>query len=145
MNKDNKKYKNALQENIEQSVGQYVFKLCFMSTYGTIKRISTSVGYDKLSTTFENILRDNPINSVKLIDLSIKLDHYNKFPIKDIEDAKKMSDNNFLAFLTLQNLVMNYLYMYNTDYKVKAKICSLLNIEMKDQLLIDLTSKVKRE
>jgi hypothetical protein len=136
--------RQRLTTEIEESVGQYVFRLCYLSTFGIIKRISTSVGYDKLKPTFDSILHENPYNSIKLISLVINLDHFDSFPMKDVMENKKALDNNYLGYTVLQNLVINYLYMYDTDYKLKSRICNALGIEMKDQRFIDATSEVKR-
>lgn len=133
-----------LKNKIEDISSEFIFTLCFLSSFGIIRKLTHSIGYDKLDTTFKSILEKNAYNSVKLINLSIKLEHYSGFPIKTIEEIKEDLVNNQLGYLILRNLVINYLYMFHTDYKIKTKLCNLLGIEMKEQYLIDNISKVKK-
>lgn len=134
----------SLQKTAEETTNEFIFRLCFLASFGIIKKITYSIGYDKLSNTFQAILDKNPINSIRLTDISIKLDHHNKLPYKELVKVKKITDNNFLCTLILNNLVIDRLYLFNEDYKDKQRICSLLKIDMKDQRYIDSTSKVKK-
>jgi hypothetical protein len=134
----------VLKEKIEKISRDFVFKLCFMSAWGITKRISNSIGYDKLKNSFERALIIQPTNSVKLIDLCIKLG-YSGIPITEIEEYQKDMEKNNLSYVVLQNLIIDHMYMFDTDFKIKNKVCSLLDISMKEQLKIDATSKVKRE
>jgi len=83
--------------------------------------------------------------SVNLIDTSIKLDHNKIFPWHELEKVKKDTDKNYLANTVLRNLVINYLYVFNTSLKDKQKLCAMLGIKMEQQRMIDATSQVKRE
>jgi hypothetical protein len=64
--------------------------------------------------------------------------------MNEVEEYKEVMQKNNLCFVILQNLIIDHMYMFDTDYKVKNKVCSTLNISMKEQLKIDATSKVKR-
>lgn len=132
-----------LKEAIEEAAQDFIFKMCFMSSWGITKRVSNSIGYDKLKNSFQKALAIQPSNAVKLIDLSIKLG-YAGIPMDDVEDYKKQMEKNKLSFVILQNLVIYHLYMFDTSYKIKDQVCSILAISMKEQLRIDATSKVKR-
>lgn len=133
----------TLKEKIEETARDFVFKLCFISAWGITKRIASSIGYDKLKNSFEKALLNQPTNSVKLIDLCIKLG-YSGIPMEEIESYKKVMEKNKLSFVVLQNLIIDHMYMFDTDYKTKQKVCSTLNISIEEQLRIDATSKVKR-
>ncbi len=133
----------ALKEKIEETARDFVFKLCFISAWGITKRIANSIGYDKLKNSFEKALLNQPTNSVKLIDLCIKLG-YSGIPMDEVEEYKKVMGKNNLSFVVLQNLIIDHMYMFDTDYKLKQKVCSILNISIEEQLRIDATSKVKR-
>lgn len=134
----------SLQKTAEETTNEFIFRLCFLASFGIIKKITYSIGYDKLSNTFQAILDENPINSISLTDVSIKLDYHEKLPYKDLRKVKKATDNNFLCTLILNNLVIDRLYLFNEDYKDKQRICDLLKIDMKKQRYIDSTSKVKK-
>jgi predicted phosphodiesterase len=137
--------KSYTREQIDKASRNYLFGLCVRASVGIIKGISNSIGYDKLSGTFEelNILHD--INSVNLIDSSIKLDYNKDFPWKEIDKLNKNTKDHYLGKAVLRSLVINYLYLFHTSIKEKQKICSKLGIQIDKQLLIDATSMVKKD
>lgn len=137
--------KNISKDDIDKASRDFLFSLCTMSAFGVVKRITNAVGYEKLSGTFEDVLKVHDYNSVKLINISIKLDHHKSFPWDDIKLLKFHIDKNYLASTILKNLVINYLYVFITSEADKQKICALLDIKMEQQRLIDAISTVKRE
>ncbi len=137
------KDKFELKEAIEEATHDFIFKMCFISSWGITKRVSNSIGYDKLKNSFQKALALQPSNAVKLIDLSIKLS-YAGIPMDEIQEYKKQMEKNKLSYVVLQNLVIDHLYLFDTKYKTKDQVCSILGINMKDQLRIDATSKTKR-
>lgn len=140
------KDKNSLEKGIEEVSSNFVFRLCFMSSFGITKRISNAIGYDKLKNTFDKALAAQPYNSVKLIDLVIKLGYSSiATQIELIEEYKEGMEKNKLSTVVLQNLVIDYMYMFDTDYKTRSRICNKLGISVQEQLKIDQTSTVKKK
>jgi hypothetical protein len=137
--------KNISKEDVDKASRNFLFGLCAMSTYGIIKTVSNAVGFEKLSGTFEDILSIHDYNSVKLIDSSIKLDYNKSFPWDEIKKLKPETDKNYLASIVLKNLVINYMYVFNTDESDKQKLCKLLDIKMEQLRIIDATSTIKKE
>ena len=76
--------------------------------------------------------------------MGIKLGHYSSFPYYEIETLKKANEKNPLGFSSIQNLVIDYLHMYDIPFERKQQICALLNIKMQEQRVIDSTSQVKK-
>lgn len=137
--------KFTLEKNIEETARNYLFRLCFLSSFGLTKRVSNSIGYDRLKNSFEKALEANPLNSVKLIDLSIKLGYSSiKSQVETIEEHGVTLKTNKLGFMVLRSLAIDHLYMFDTDYKTRAKLFQILKISEKEQLIIDATSKVKK-
>lgn len=140
------KDKHSLEKGIEEASRNFVFRLCFMSSFGITKRISNAIGYDKLKNTFDKALAAQPYNSVKLIDLAIKLGYSSiATQIELIEEYKDEMEKNKLSTVVLQNLVIDYMYMFDTDYKTRSRICNKLGISVQEQLKIDQTSTVKKK
>lgn len=131
-------------DKIEIISKKIVFSLCFFISTGFIKKVSASIGHEKLSETFNEILENNPTNSFNLIDMSIKLDFYNNFPFAELKELTKLFEQNGLQYVILQRLVINYLYMFPTNEKDKQKICSLLGISMVNQRVIDVKSQERK-
>lgn len=146
VNEKHIKDRYSLKKEIEETARNYVFKICFMAAFGVIKRVSNSIGYDKLKNTYERVLENHSYNSIKLIDLSIKLGYSNiSTHIDLIYDHKDAMNKNILSMVVLQNLVIDYMYMFDTDYRTKSQICEKLGISVKEQLKIEKTSTVKRK
>ena len=122
--------------DIENITANFIFTLCSASTFGIFKKIINSIGSQKLTKTFDDIETKHPFNSVKIINAGIRLDHLNGFQFDAIQSLKKENEKNPLGFSAIQNLVMDYLHMYEVPYNKKQQICDLLNIKLKDQLVI---------
>jgi hypothetical protein len=133
-----------IKEYVKSNANQYLFKLAFLSIYGIIKRVSNSIGSKKIANTLAKLIENNPYNSVKLIDISIKLDYRYAFPWNELDDTDYITSNR-LSYLIKQNLITHYLYIYETNHSKKVKIANKYKIKIKDQLVIDKTSRVKRK
>lgn len=139
------KDKFKLEKRVEDLANDFIFRLCFLASFGIIRKISNSIGYEGLEETFSKVLKKNPVNSVRLIDLSIKLEHFSKLPIDRIEQDSKDFANNKLSAMALRNLVINYMYMFETDHKEKTQLSRIFGIDIQSQYVIDQTSKIKKE
>jgi hypothetical protein len=137
--------KHLDKRKIKDITDEFIFNLCSLASYGIIKRISDSIGMQELSKTFDRILNNNRHKSVALTNMSIKLDHFSGFPEKDILDFNKDNKTNYLCVTVLRKFVIDYLHLYYTDYKQKQLICDELGIKISDQLLIQLTSKTRKD
>lgn len=129
---------------LEKMVRRFLFQLSLLGSHGMIKRISSAIGSEDLIKTFNRIENQVDFNSVKLINVSIKLDFYKALPVNDLKKLKYKFENNRLAITVLKQLVIDHLYMFPTDRREKAKICGILDIRIQDQLIIDEKSKVRK-
>jgi len=136
----------SLKENIEDTARDFIFRMSFLSSFGLIKRVSNSIGYDKLKNSFEKALDNNHVNSVRLIDLAIKLGFSSiKSQVDTIKNLEETMTTNKLSFMVLRNLAIDHLHMFDTDYQTRSRLCQILKISEKEQLVIDATSKVKKK
>lgn len=133
----------SLKKSIEEETRDYLFRLCFMATYGTTKRISNSVSDVELKITFAKVLEENQNNAFKLIDLGIKL-IYSGLPIQQIKELNELMQKNHLCLIVLQNLIIDHSYMFEITHTERSQINAIFGTEIKEQLLIDTTSKIKR-
>ena len=132
-------------KKIENLSKNTLFGLCNQISYSFIKKISDSIGTEYLKNILEKVYQKNDFNSVKLIKLAIKLDHFTGFPDSDIKRLKKEFDGAPLPSHIMKRLVINHLYLFPTGHKQKSKILSLLNVPVQTQIKIDQTSKQKKE
>ena len=128
-------------ENLSKST---LFGLCNQISYSFIKKISDSIGTEYLKNILEKVYQKQDYNSVKLIKLAIKLDHFTGFPDSDIKRLKKEFDGAPLPSHIMKRLVINHLYLFPTNHKQKSRILSLLDVPIQTQLKIDQTSKQKK-
>lgn len=132
-------------EEITKLATHFVFNLCCAISYQFIKKVSSSVGSDKLSDTFRRVLHSNNTVAVKLIDLSIKLDHKQVIPVSEIEQLKnELKNNNLIGYSLLRGLVINHLYMFKINFREKQRICKLLNISIESYRKKELMNANKR-
>lgn len=142
---DRKHVKDEISKiEVEAITANFIFSLSSASSFGLIKRVVNSIGSEKLAKTFDDIVQKLPFNSVKIIHAAIKLDHFDSFPLRDIEELVKDNEKNPLAFVVLQNLVLDYLYMYDVSIERKQQIFSLLKIKIQNQRYIAATSEIKK-
>lgn len=130
---------------IQNQVKQFIFNVSYLTTRTFIKKVSNSVGSEKLRDEFYKLKENHPFNSIKLIDLSIKLDFFSSIPIDEIRKIKPTIEKNFIAYSLLREFVIDRLYMYKTSRSVKQNLCNLLGISMKSQRLIEKVSKQRMQ
>ncbi|MDD2934015.1 MAG: metallophosphoesterase [Methylotenera sp.] len=109
------------------------------SAMAFVKKISSSIGTESLRQTYDELVAKHDRLAVKIIDLSVKLDHFEMFPSVDldnlIEDVKK--SNNMFATMLLKHLVFDHFYRYTIPRQTKQRYCEKLGIELKTVNLLD--------
>ncbi|PWI28890.1 hypothetical protein DI383_14385 [Flavobacteriaceae bacterium LYZ1037] len=131
-------------KKIESLSKSTLFSLCNQMSYSFIKKISDSIGTEYLDEILEKVYAKQDYNSVKLVKLAIKLDHYSSFPDTEIKKLKKEFKSAYLPMSVMKRLVVNHLYLYPTNHKQKSRLLEFLQIPIKSQIKIDQTSKQKK-
>ena len=150
---------------VEEQADRMLYDLCFGFSYWIIKRISNAVGTEDLEETFKEIQIEEAPMAQKLIDLSIKLDHFRSIPqieIDSVFDAltkkiyrpanneRKHSSSSKLDFKSNQafdvtnsfaygifrHLICNYFYLYTADRSKRQSICSKLGINTNESNIL---------
>ncbi len=130
--------KAVKEEDVEDISRRVLFNLCELISYSFIKKISSSLGSEKLFETFDQVLNENQVPSVKLIDLCIKLEFENSLPFDLIASLFRELKQNFLAQSVLKTMVLNYVYMFPTTAMERQKICTILSISPAEQRQLEL-------
>jgi hypothetical protein len=141
---ETKKVDFGSKVDVERISKNFLFNLCYIASYGFFKRTSAAIGSENAAVTFEEVLQKRDTVAIWLIDLAIKLDHFEHFPFKEIQHFKSRIVGNILPLTVLKRMVINYFYMFPTEFRDKQRICALLEIPMSSQRLIDETSKEKK-
>jgi hypothetical protein len=114
-------------------------------TFGLLKRISHAIGLKELEATYDDVadLRQNSLPN-RLIQLSIRLDHFERFPKKDIEVLAGELEKNVFSYQTLRDLVINHLYLFPADYGIQQWSGQLLNFKVNTPQVLGGANKLLR-
>lgn len=135
------KNKNIQSYKVTEASKTLIFNVMNMIIYAFIKKLSSSIGSKNLSVIYEDILKNNDTNAIKLIDIAIKLDFSKHFPLSDLKRLVDDFSNNPIATVLLKQFVIDHLYMFITSDREKQAISNLLSIPIKSQRVIDYAGK----
>lgn len=97
-----------------------------------IKKISGSIGSESLRPIYDELVAKHQTLSVRLIDLSVKLDHFQKFPEHEFDILiDEVVAKNLFGTLILRHLAFDHFYRYPIQRAIKQKYCGKLGIEIK--------------
>jgi hypothetical protein len=83
-------YKAFDEKQLEERVDRAVVYLTRRLAFNFIKKISQAVGHPILVQTYRDVLgEEGDLVSIRLVDLSIKLDHFGGFPREDVMEMSK--------------------------------------------------------
>jgi len=112
-----------------------VFGLLKLTTLGLIKLVSNSIGLEKLAPVFTKVLKEKPTIARRMIDLSIRLDHFAAFPVDQTLQLHKDVQNSLITIDVLRHLVFNHFYFFTAPHDIKQRICNKLDIKIQPMLL----------
>lgn len=141
--KDDDNLRQTTRQELADLVRGLFFYLTEATMFGILKRISHAVGAVELVPTYREVLDANPVNSFKLVDMSVKLDTLT-LPSKNVVKLSDELKNNFLCSRLLRRLVVHHIYLFPTDYKTKQRICEALDIPIKEVRGIDVAYKEQK-
>lgn len=116
-----------LRERAEEIVSDMLRQL----VYAIVKRVSHAVGLSELEATYEELsdLRDNNLAN-QFVNLSIRLDHFTRFPKEEILSIYKAVDSNQFGRQTLRDLVLNHLYLFPCSYVVQQWVGDTFDVKV---------------
>jgi len=131
------KYKHVEKEKIEKIARQFTFGFCTHLSYLIVKKISYSVGSNKLIDKYYKIQEELNYSSVKIINFIIKLDQQSGFPDRELQNVKEFVEKYPLSYFLLKKVVIMHLYRHPVQYRDKQRICQFLGISIENQFKID--------
>ncbi|GEM_PF-1317134 len=125
--------KNYISEHEKNEIaGEMVFAMVSSISKGIISKIAKAVSSEELTIIYKEIREsDNDNLAIELIDQAIILDFKSGLKVREIEKMHKklMNDNNTLPDFILKKLVLEHLYMYQTEISVKQSISTKLGLD----------------
>ncbi len=135
----------------EELAKQFMFNLLYMISYSIFKRISSSIGSKDLEMTFNDVKQKllngddkEKNNAISLIDIAVIFEYSKNFPEQDVKTLVDDFKTNPLAFHILRRLGVNFMRMIPMKEMEQQSAGKLLNISMKSQRLIGVTSTIKK-
>ena len=103
---------------------------------GISRRVSNAVGNQHLRPTFQQLLESNRSTGNRLVDLAIRLDHFGELSIDELDGLKREFQKNLFVYGIIRIFVWHHLTYFAVDYKIKQKICSLMDFSMSSTQLL---------
>ena len=114
-----------------------------MITFNVFRHMSDSIGTEKVAQTLAEVSGGDDNRSIKVIELSIQLDHFEHFPRTQIEEAAREFSGNYFAMSLIRVMVWHHLYLYPVDYRYKQFACEKLHISLESQAKLVLPDSKK--
>jgi hypothetical protein len=102
-----------------------------------VKRLSNSAGSAELHKTYADLLAINPATSTRIVDLSIKLDHFRAFPETEALALAEQVKDNYFSLSVVQRLIATHFYMNHVDMRIRDRICARLRIPVSSGKVLD--------
>lgn len=122
---------------IEKITKGILFSICSQISLLFIKKLSDSVGTNKLSDKYSKIYDELPFISVQLTNFLIKLEYDNAFPNNELSNIKSEVEKHTLSYYVLKRMVVAHLHRHEVGYKDRQRICSFLGIPIESQIVIE--------
>lgn len=132
------------KDNVEIEAKKFLFMLAQAVTYSSINKVSIAVGSENLDEIFKRVYEEMKSTSVNLINIGIKLEHYNQYPYSEISQTFNELSGNKMAKDILRRMVVKYLYMFKTDFKEQQRICNSVDIKYTPQKMLQVINPNKR-
>ena len=116
---------------------RHVFLITHWWAILIIKRLSNSAGSADLHKTYAELLENNPATSTRIVDLSIKLDHFRSFPEEEALSLADEVKDNYFSLSVLRRLIANHFYMTHADTRVRNSVCAKLEIPISSGKVLD--------
>ncbi|MBA4067301.1 MAG: hypothetical protein C0501_27050 [Isosphaera sp.] len=118
-----------------QNANALVFGLLKLATFGLVKQVSHAIGLEKLSPVFDTLVERDDSVGRRLIDLSIRLDHYAAVPEAKIAKLHEDVSDSLIVTDVLRQLVFYRFYYFVAQHNVKQRICEQVGIKLVPALL----------
>jgi hypothetical protein len=126
----NKKPSRELKrEQTERQARRYLGIIIDALTALVCKKISDAVGSETLRQTIEYVRSEGNTAAFNLIDISIKLDHFGRYPMEEIARFVGRFKDGALAINVLRDLVVLDLYKLPRKREIRQVVCDQLGLE----------------
>ncbi|MGJ8694196.1 MAG: toll/interleukin-1 receptor domain-containing protein [Thalassotalea sp.] len=116
-------------------------------TYGVInalvKKISSAIGSSEAAEIYQALEEQTQTPAHTLIKQSIELQFKRRVDIKSIEKTVAKLYDNPVCVRIIKEMVVQHVYMFPVEYKIKQQLAELLDISVQGQRILDKQAKGK--
>lgn len=131
-----KEKENLAEDELPEKSKNIILRLTEYISVGIIRKIAESVGDSNLTGTYRSVLDSNHCTTFNLIDVAVKLECLNNFPLKEVLELGSELKTNIYSFAVLRHLVVNHFYLYDCEFQIKQAVCSGLGIPYNEVKLL---------
>jgi len=132
-------------ERLASEVEGMVFNLSEGLAFVVVKHVSDSLGDERLSITFNDILAASTNISYQFIDVSLRLDYYRGFPSNELFKLFKSVRKSPFASQLVRHLAWYHFYLYPVRYDVRESACKRLGIKLQPHAIHDPRPKLLKK
>ena len=107
---------------------KFIFFVTEVMCLATLRRISHAVGSETLVRTYEQLEDSYNTRATRFVQLSLRLDHFRRFPEKRILNLIKEVGDDVFGLTLLRMLVAEHFYLFERPYKTRQSISQKLGI-----------------
>ncbi len=122
---------NLSTERLREGAVSAVLGLSELAAFGMVVRLSHALGSKNLTSTYDRTFEGNDITILNLVYIALRLEHYDDFPERLILEAAAAMRTNAFGFRILRGLVVRYLTLFPTDFRLKQRLSSKLNLDFR--------------
>lgn len=136
--RDRKITDDELDKQVKRSLYSMAFGIC----YGLLKHTSNSLGLADLKLSFDKLIAERDVSiSHRMLDLSTRLDFFDVFPESLVSSLAAELGEGTIGREVLRYLVWEHFKLFTRDFKVRQRVCQLLEIEANQPVLISMDEK----
>ena len=130
-----------------REIQEYAQTTYMQTTYGVIhgvvRKIASSIGSKEAAEIYKTLesLEGSPVYT--LINLAIELQFNRLLNVENVQAALEKLDGNNVCKRILKEIVIQHVYMFPVDYRVKQQLSSILKIKMEGLRAMDLKKQNK--
>ena len=129
------------EAELREVVRRIVSTLCEAACLGSILHVADAIGVEVLERTYDEVLKKDDRLTYRVLDIAIRLDHFGQFPQKELDALERQCGKKVLPRQILRSLVWRYLYLFDTNYRLRHSLCEQFDIKL-NSALVD--SRAKR-
>ena len=130
------RYPRMDTEEMDRRVRRSLQFIALTICYGLVKHTSNSVGLADLEPTFDQILEEGQNHvSLRMLDLSARLDYFDDFPEQAILSLAKDMRRSSVGYEVLRVLAWEHFKLFRSNYRVRQRVCAKLDIHTGQEAL----------